>query len=85
MRFPLSRRNALLAIERDATLAEPHASLGYVKLYFDWDWAGAEAEFQQAIALDPANSRRYSDRAAAHIRNSARGRSVVVSDTLSPP
>jgi Flp pilus assembly protein TadD len=24
-----------------------------VKLYFDWDWPGAEAEFQRAIALDP--------------------------------
>ena len=52
--FPLARRHALLALERDAALAEPHASLGYVKFYFDWDWPGAEAEFQQAIALDPA-------------------------------
>jgi tetratricopeptide (TPR) repeat protein len=37
----------------DATLAEPHASLGLVKLYFDWDWLGADAEFQRAIVLDP--------------------------------
>ncbi len=51
--FPLARRDALLAIERDAALAEPHASLGYVKFYFDWDWSGAEAEFQRAIGLDP--------------------------------
>ena len=43
----------MLALERDAALAEPHASLGYVKFYFDWDWPGAEAEFQRAIALDP--------------------------------
>jgi adenylate cyclase len=27
--------------------------LGFVKLYFAWDWPGAEAEFQRAIALDP--------------------------------
>lgn len=52
--FPLARRHALLALERDAALAEPHASLGYVKFYFDWDWPVAEAEFQQAIALDLA-------------------------------
>ncbi len=52
--FPLARRHALLALERDAALTEPHASLGYVKFYFDWDWPGAEAEFQLAIALDPA-------------------------------
>jgi DNA-binding winged helix-turn-helix (wHTH) protein/Flp pilus assembly protein TadD len=51
--FPLARRHALLALKRDAALAEPHASLGYVKFYFDWDWSGAEAEFQRAIALDP--------------------------------
>ncbi|WP_287085357.1 tetratricopeptide repeat protein [Mesorhizobium sp.] len=24
-----------------------------MKLYFDWDWPGAEAEFRRAIALDP--------------------------------
>jgi DNA-binding winged helix-turn-helix (wHTH) protein/tetratricopeptide (TPR) repeat protein len=51
--FPLARRYALLAIERDGALAEPHASLGYVKFYFDWDWPGAEAEFRRAITLDP--------------------------------
>lgn len=52
--FPLARRHAMLAIERDAALAEPHASFGYVKFYFDWDWPGAEAEFQQATTLDPS-------------------------------
>jgi tetratricopeptide (TPR) repeat protein len=24
-----------------------------VKLYYDWDWSGAEAEFRRAIAVDP--------------------------------
>ena len=52
--FPLARRHALLAIERDGALAEPHASLGYVKFYFDWDWSGAEAEFRRAMTLDPS-------------------------------
>ena len=50
--FPLARRHSLLALKRDGTLAEPHASLGYVKFYFDWDWPGAEAEFRRAISLD---------------------------------
>lgn len=50
--FPEARRHALKALELDTTLAEAHASLGFVKLYFDWDWPGAEAEFQHAIALD---------------------------------
>jgi DNA-binding winged helix-turn-helix (wHTH) protein len=51
--FPTSRRHATKALELDATLAEPHASLGLVKLYFDWDWVGADAEFQRAIMLNP--------------------------------
>jgi DNA-binding winged helix-turn-helix (wHTH) protein/tetratricopeptide (TPR) repeat protein len=51
--FPLARRHALLAIECDGALAEPHASFGYVKFYFDWDWPAAEAEFRRAITLDP--------------------------------
>jgi DNA-binding winged helix-turn-helix (wHTH) protein/Flp pilus assembly protein TadD len=51
--FPAARRHATKALKLDGSLAEAHASLGFVKLYFDWDWAGAEAEFQRAIGLDP--------------------------------
>jgi DNA-binding winged helix-turn-helix (wHTH) protein/TolB-like protein len=51
--FPEARRHAAKALELDASLAEAHASMGFVKLYFDWDWFGAETEFQKAIALSP--------------------------------
>jgi DNA-binding winged helix-turn-helix (wHTH) protein len=51
--FSAARRYATKALELDGSLAEAHASLGFVKLYFDWDWAGAEAEFKRAIVLDP--------------------------------
>ncbi|MDL2718946.1 MAG: protein kinase, partial [Acidobacteriota bacterium] len=51
--FPKARVAAEKAIELDASLAEPHASLAYVRFYFDWDWAGAEREFQRAIDLNP--------------------------------
>lgn len=51
--FPAARGCAEMALERDPTLAEPSTSLGYVKLYFDWDWTGAEAAFRQALARDP--------------------------------
>jgi tetratricopeptide (TPR) repeat protein len=51
--FPAARRHATSALELDRSLAEAHASLGFVKLYYDWDAAGADAEFQRAIALDP--------------------------------
>ena len=42
------------AVSLDPLLAEGHASLGYVKLHAQWDWAGAEAELRQAIALNPS-------------------------------
>jgi DNA-binding winged helix-turn-helix (wHTH) protein len=51
--FPPARQHAAKALELDASLAEPHASLGFVKLYFEWDWSGAEVEFKRAIAVDP--------------------------------
>lgn len=51
--MPKARSAALKAIELDDGLAEAHASLGYVKHRFDWDWAGAEKEFKRAIDLNP--------------------------------
>jgi tetratricopeptide (TPR) repeat protein len=50
--LPRARAGATKAIELDPTLAEAHASLGFVLMYFDWDFARAEAEFRQAIALN---------------------------------
>jgi DNA-binding winged helix-turn-helix (wHTH) protein/thioredoxin-like negative regulator of GroEL len=51
--FPVARRYATRALELDPSLAEAHASLGFVQLYFDWNWPAADAEFQRSIALDP--------------------------------
>ncbi len=51
--FPVARQHATRALELDRSLAEAHASLGFVKLYYDWDAPGADSEFQRAIALDP--------------------------------
>lgn len=54
--FPRARAAALRALELDAHLAQAHASLGYVALYYDWNWAEAEAAFARAIALNPSYS-----------------------------
>jgi TolB-like protein/Flp pilus assembly protein TadD len=51
--FPQAKEAALKAVEIDDTLAEAHTSLGLVKMDSDWEWLGAEAEFQRAIALNP--------------------------------
>jgi len=51
--YPCARSAARTAVQLDPTLAEPHASLGYLKAFFDWDWAGSEEEFKKAIELNP--------------------------------
>jgi DNA-binding winged helix-turn-helix (wHTH) protein/TolB-like protein/Flp pilus assembly protein TadD len=50
--MPKARSAALRALELDDGMAEAHASLGYVKHRFEWDWAGAEKEFKRAIELN---------------------------------
>lgn len=51
--FPKAKAAAVKALQLDQTLAEAHASMAYVKTYYDWDWAGAEAEFRRALELNP--------------------------------
>ena len=54
---PASKARAAVgrALELDPDLAEAHAALGSVLFYFEWDWAGAEAEFKRALALNPGS------------------------------
>lgn len=51
--MPKARQAAQKALELDNELAEAHASLAHIKMLYDWDWAGAESEFKQAIGLTP--------------------------------
>ena len=51
--YPKAKTAAVKALEIDDTLSEAHASLAWVKTQYDWDWAGAERKFKQAIALNP--------------------------------
>ncbi len=51
--MPKTKAAALHALRLDDLLAEAHTALGVVKSRYDWDWPGAEAEFQRAIELDP--------------------------------
>jgi TolB-like protein/predicted Ser/Thr protein kinase len=41
------------ALELDNTLAEAHSALASHKCFHEWDWEGAEKEFQQALRLNP--------------------------------
>jgi DNA-binding winged helix-turn-helix (wHTH) protein/tetratricopeptide (TPR) repeat protein len=51
--MPKAKEAAVRAVEIDDNLAEAHSSLGLVKVYYDHDWIGAEAEFRKALKLDP--------------------------------
>jgi TolB-like protein/DNA-binding winged helix-turn-helix (wHTH) protein len=51
--MPKSEEAAEKALKIDDTLPEAHAALGWVKWVYDWDWPGAEKEFQRAIQLNP--------------------------------
>jgi adenylate cyclase len=51
--FPKAKIAAEKALALDDHLAEAHTSLGMIKFYYDWDWAGAEAEFKRALELNP--------------------------------
>ncbi|MEO8648646.1 MAG: protein kinase [Acidobacteriota bacterium] len=52
--YPKAKENALKALSIDENLAEAHASLAYVKFYYDRDREGAELEFRRAIQLNPS-------------------------------
>ncbi|MDX2121086.1 MAG: protein kinase [Gemmatimonadota bacterium] len=51
--YPRATAASTRALELDPGLAEAHASLGYSRLFFDWDWEGARSSFAEAIAHDP--------------------------------
>ena len=51
--IPLAKAAALSALAIDDTVGEAHASLGFVKFWYEWDFKGAEAEFRRAIELSP--------------------------------
>jgi Tfp pilus assembly protein PilF len=51
--MPQARAAAQKALEIDNALAEAHTSLGWIKMVYDWDWAGAETEFRRALELNP--------------------------------
>ena len=51
-----ARAAAEKAILLDGSLTEAHLALGNVMFRKDWDWLGAEREFDRALELDPHSS-----------------------------
>ena len=51
--MPKAKAAAQKAVDADPNLAEAYTSRAFVKLAYDWNWAGAENDFQQALKLNP--------------------------------
>ena len=51
--FKLAKAAANRAQELGETMAETYAGLAQSKLYWDWDFPGAEQDFQRALELNP--------------------------------
>jgi serine/threonine protein kinase/Tfp pilus assembly protein PilF len=59
--MPRANEAAHKASKIDDKLAEAHLALADIKFFYNWDWAGAEAEYLNAIELNPNYARAYSE------------------------
>jgi len=53
--FQMAKPYAMKAMELDPMLAEAHQAVAEIKLYRDWEFAGAEREFRRALELSNGN------------------------------
>ncbi len=52
-----ARQAAERALALEPTLGEAHLAAGWIEARYDWNWAGADASFKRALALEPGNAR----------------------------
>lgn len=61
--IPRARAAIAKALQLDSNLAEAHTALAWIKLWYEWDWNGAEQEFKRSLEWNPndaAAHREYS-------------------------
>ena len=51
--LPRAKDLAERALAFDDSLAEAHLASGFVKMAYEWDWAGTKVAFERALELDP--------------------------------
>ena len=54
--MPKAKAMAVRALELDETSGAAHSALGMVRILYEWDWKGAEPEFQRALELNPGDA-----------------------------
>ena len=85
--FPKAKAAVNRALELDPSSSDAHAVLGYIHLYYDWDFPGAEAEFRNAIELNPSLAsahRYYGIYLAAMLRPGEASRQAAIARSLDP-
>jgi len=54
---PRAKEMVARALQIDEMLPDAHGALGFIKTWYDWDWAGAQREIRLAIELNPGCDR----------------------------
>jgi adenylate cyclase len=54
--YEKARQTALKAITLDPNYAPGYSELADIKQYYDFDWQGAEKNYQKALGLEPSNA-----------------------------
>jgi serine/threonine-protein kinase len=75
--FSQMKRAAARAIEYDPRSGEAHGLMALVNVHYDWDWAGAQRQFGQALALAPSNAQVHHDYAHFLLAVGRRAESVA--------
>jgi TolB-like protein/DNA-binding winged helix-turn-helix (wHTH) protein/Tfp pilus assembly protein PilF len=75
--MPRAKAAALRALELDGELAEAHTSLAYVLMAYDWNLAGADKEFRQAIRLNPGYATAHQWRAHCLLASGRTGEAIA--------
>jgi len=52
--MPAQKKRPLQAVALDPNLASAHVRLGYVRLFYDWDWPAAEQQYRRALEINPS-------------------------------
>ena len=51
--WKLSEQSAKKALSLDDSVADAHFALAAKRMFYDWDWSGAEQEIHRGLACDP--------------------------------
>ena len=75
--FPKARVAAERALALDASLAEAYGSLGFIRLYYDWNLEESRRALERALALSPGYVPGHMWLAAAHAADGNVDESIV--------